>query len=359
MEKPQTNPPRAPQVAVLLSGGVDSTVAAALLREQGHDLIGVHLLLGCSSGGGCGGKDSVEAARRAASEIGIPILVIDLREPFSSLVVKPFLRGRMIGRTRNPCVSCNARLRFDLVWKHLRPLGVQALASGHYARLLGRDRPTLARAADPTCDQSYVLFAIPPEILARCLFPLGELSKEEVRRQAARRGYSSAERRASQDLCFATGSSIAELVEREPAAGRWLRQGEICDRSGVSYGSHDGIHHFTVGQRNGLGSLGGKRRYVVEIDPISRRVVVGSQEESLRRRLRVRRVTLQGNGSELRPFPAMLQTRYRTKPAPAWVVPRPGRRAWVFVEAPGVVAAPGQSAVWYDGERVIGGGEIL
>lgn len=347
----------AQRVAALLSGGVDSTVAAGLLREQGHDVIGVHLLLGCSSGGGCGGADSVAAARRAAAEVKIPFQVIDFRESFSRFVIKPFLRGRIVGRTRNPCVSCNAQLRFGLVWERLRPLGVEVLATGHYARLLGDRPPVLARASDPSSDQSYVLYAIPDRQLARCLFPLGAMSKDEVRREAARRGYSCAERRSSQDLCFATGSSIAELVERERAAQHRLHSGDIVDRSGLCYGRHDGVHHFTVGQRGGLGSLGGQRRYVVEIEARAGRVIVGSQEESHRCRFRVGRVTLHRDGRE--PFRAMVATRYRTKLARAVIVPRPSRRAWVFVEAPGVIAAPGQSAVWYDGDRVIGGGEIV
>ncbi|MBI2963388.1 MAG: tRNA 2-thiouridine(34) synthase MnmA [Deltaproteobacteria bacterium] len=348
------------RVAALLSGGVDSTVAAALLRDRGHDVVGVHLLLGCSSGGGCGGKDSAEAAGRAAREIGIPFVVIDHRRPFERLVVRPFLRGKASGRTRNPCVACNARLRFGLVWDHLRSLGVGALASGHYARVFHDRGPILARAAHPGCDQSYVLFAVARKILALCLFPLGELGKEDVRGEAVRRGFTSAARPSSQDLCFVTGTSLAEVIERDPALGRHVRAGEIVDRAGRVVGRHDGVHRFTVGQRRGLGAIAPGPRYVVALDPRLRRVVIGTGEEVKRSRFGVSRVHLQAGPETWRqPFRAQLATRYRTRPVEALVTPRPQRRAWVEVEPPGVVASPGQCAVWYQDDRVIGGGEIV
>jgi tRNA-specific 2-thiouridylase len=344
------------RLAVLLSGGVDSAVAAARIRRSRPGVVGVHLLLGCGSGRGCGGSDSPRAAELVARELGLPFLVLDLRREFERRVVAPFLRGRLVGRTRNPCIECNARLRFGLAVERLRALGIEGFVTGHYARV--DPDGGLRRAKALENDQSYALAAVPAERLSSFEFPLGELRKDEVRQEARRLGLSSADRPSSQDLCFAAGRSVAELVEaRYPHR---CRSGQILDREGRILGTHDGIHCFTVGQRRGFGSIPGGPAYVTRIDPRAARIFVGGPSEARRLVFEVARaVWFPGERPDEGAFRGAVMTRYRSELHPARVFPRGERRAIVAVDPPGAIASPGQRAVWYRGERVAGSGEIV
>lgn len=344
------------RVWVAMSGGVDSSVAAALLMEQGHDVTGVTMQLWASDEeGACCSNRAVRDARRVCDLLGVPHYVLNFREAFERSVVAPFAAEYAAGRTPNPCVACNDRLKFSNLLAKARTQGAEMLATGHYARV-GRDAEgvQLLRAVDPAKDQSYFLYRLTAEQLQHVIFPVGELAKSDVRSFAERFGLPVADKAESQDTCFEVGGSYEPVIaERAPSA---FVPGDIVDRDGRIVGRHAGIGHYTVGQRRGLG-VGGLDQplYVVRLDAAANRVVVGPREA-----LRVTRIEAAEPvwpHSEGEDVQAEVMVRYRMCPVPAVVRLQAGRLL-VSLDAPLEGVAPGQSLVCYRGEVVVGGGVI-
>ena len=275
------------RVLVAMSGGVDSSVAAAMLREQGYDVVGVAMRLApepsapiAKRRGTCCSHDDFEDARRVAERMDFPFYVIDLRADFAARVVDNFVSEYLGGRTPNPCVMCNREIKFDRLWSRARALAADYVATGHYARIeQGADgRFHLLRAADDAKDQSYFLFTLGQDELARTLFPLGAMTKTEVRARARELGLANADKPESQEICFVPDGDYARFVERQSDPAQ-LRPGSILDRDGRQLAAHSGVHRFTVGQRHGLGVASGQRLYVREIRAETGEVVVGRREE--------------------------------------------------------------------------------
>lgn len=352
-------------VVVAMSGGVDSAVAAGLLQAQGHQVVGVTLQLWPEHDaehsvrhGGCCGLGAVRDARAAADRLGIAHYVFEMREAFERAVIAEFAAAYAGGRTPNPCIACNEHIKFHALLEKARLLGAQALATGHYARIVaGPDgRPRLARAADPLKDQSYVLYPLRRQDLDWVRFPLGDLRKAEVRQRARALGLAVADKRDSQEICFVGPQGHAAVVgEWEPHA---MRPGPIVDTGGRVLGTHRGIAHYTVGQRRGLGLIGPRPFYVVAVDAPRNVVVVGCVTD------------LYAEGCSL-PRPHWLVpeppargtavlAKVRSGPArhPARIVALDGNGLQIAFEPPLRAVTPGQACVLYDGDEVLGGGEI-
>lgn len=351
------------KVLAAMSGGVDSAVAAARLVAAGHDVTGVHLALSRNprshregSRGCCSLEDSFDA-RRAADRIGIPFYVWDFSDRFADEVVDPFVAEYAAGRTPNPCLRCNERIKFAALLERGLDLGWDAVATGHYARLTRQDGVTrLHRAADRGKDQSYVLAVLDQDQLAHTILPLGDSRKSEVRAEAARLGLSVADKPDSNDICFIPdGDTAGWLSDR---LGESV--GEIRDESGRTLGRHNGYHHFTIGQRRGL-HLGvpapdGRPRYVLDIQPVTNTVVVGGADGLMVEHLEaIRPVWCSGDPGG--PWQGQVQVRAHGEPVDAVIAPVEGGLA-VDVSTPLRGVAPGQAAVFYDGERVIGSATI-
>jgi tRNA-specific 2-thiouridylase len=344
-----------------MSGGVDSSVAAALLVEAGYDVVGISMRLwGGASGSGCCSLDDFPDARRVAAQLGVPFYVMDFRDVFARDVVAPFVSEYLHGRTPNPCVRCNQFVKFGTLWQRARQLGAQWIATGHYA-CVRRDRVSgiaeLLSAADAAKDQSYFLFAIEPAVLARALFPIGELTKAQVRMRARALRLPVAEKPESQEVCFVPQGHYAAFVERYagwPAAP----QGTIVDGSGRVLGRHDGIHRFTVGQRRGLGVSSAEPLYVTRIDAESGTVRVGPRAAILAPGL------IAGGARWLCGTPVSPGTRLhmkiRSRFSPTQVTISDATADTFVARADAGLPAvtPGQAAVLYEGRRVIGGGWI-
>jgi tRNA-uridine 2-sulfurtransferase len=350
-------PPK-PSVLVAMSGGVDSSVAACLLAEQGYRVLGSHLKLVHTDGleHGCCGPAAENDARAVAAHAEFPFEVVDLSEPFEERVIADYLGELEAGRTPNPCVRCNERIKFGAFLERADALGVDLVATGHYVRI-ARDRAVwrLYRGLDRDKDQSYVLAGLTQRQLDRSLFPVGGQSKAETRAHAERLGLPVAGKPDSQDLCFAPAADASAFVEaRAPHLGR---SGEVVDTEGRVLGEHPGAFRFTIGQRRGLGVSTAERNYVVDVDAGANRVVVGPAALLSRRGLladRVNWVTVRPNG----PFEADVKIRYRGPDAPAVVEPIGPDRARVEFRSPQRAVAPGQSVVFYAGEEVVAGGTI-
>ncbi|HWP65239.1 MAG TPA: tRNA 2-thiouridine(34) synthase MnmA [Candidatus Limnocylindria bacterium] len=351
---------RRERIVVAMSGGVDSAVAAARCAAAGYDVIGVSLRLGRDGTGSCCSLDDFHDAAAVADHLGIPHYVFDYRELFASTVVDPFVAEYLAGRTPNPCVRCNQHVKFDHLWRQAKELGASRLATGHYARVAlhpGSGRPMLRAARDAAKDQSYFLFMLGGDALARTLFPVGDATKQEVRLEAARLGLPVAEKPESMEVCFVPAGDTAAFVERL-APPEALRPGSVIDEDGTVVGSHRGVHRFTIGQRRGLGLGGGRARYVRALDAATGTVHVSGAASLGAAGFVVDEVHWAhgrppDSGADLR-----VRLRHRHAPVPCRVVGWDGRRAEVAFEVPTPVA-PGQAAVFYEGEYVHGGGWIV
>jgi tRNA-uridine 2-sulfurtransferase len=351
-------------VVVALSGGVDSSVAAALLVEAGHRVVGITMRLYDASGtsaarGRCCGPLDIEDARQVCAVLGIPFYVANYQDEFRRAVIDDFVAEYTAGRTPNPCVRCNEKIKFAPLLKRARALGATRLATGHYARLArGADgRLRIRRAVDADKDQSYFLFAAPSDDLEQVIFPLGEMTKAQVRGVARRLRLPNADKDESQEICFVPDGDHAALVARlaaERPAG-----GEIVDLEGRRLGDHDGIHHFTIGQRRGIGVPlgGGEPGYVVSVDALRRRVVVGPREALRREEIRVADVRWPA-APPAEPLAAAVQVRHRHRPVAARIHADGDLARAVLDQPMDGAAAPGQAAVFYDGDVVVGGGWI-
>ena len=354
---------RKPRVVVAMSGGVDSSVAAALLVEHGYDVIGMMMRLwseDCGEGGSnrCCTPAQMADARRIAGQLGIPFYVIDTQDVFRQTVVQFFIDRYAAGETPNPCLECNRHIRFEWLLNHALALGADYLATGHYARTQrdpdGRIRLLMAR--DPAKDQSYVLSVLTQEKLRHALFPIGEFTKPEVRALADRFGLPTAQKRDSQDLCFlADGDYRRFLAQHAPDA---VRPGPIVARDGRVLGQHTGLPNYTIGQRKGLGISAPEPLYVLETDASRNALIVGTREELGNIGLVAGRVNWVSGEAPVEPFRAQVKIRYKAHPAPATVIPLPDDRVRVRFDAPQHGITPGQGAVFYDGEECLGGGII-
>lgn len=345
---------------VAMSGGVDSSVAAALMLEAGHDVIGVTLKQWVGPDGemptaGCCTVADAEDARRVAAQLGVPYYVLDYVEEFTSAVVDPFSAAYLAGRTPNPCIECNRKVRFSALFDRMDALDADILVTGHHARVRADDAGWhLLRAVDGTKDQSYVLHMLGQRELSRILLPIGEMRKTEVRERARAMGLRTADKPDSQDICFVKSDYRAFLETVVPGAAE---PGEIVDTGGSVLGTHAGVSNFTIGQRRGLGVAIGEPRYVVDVRPATAEVVVGTRDDLLVAGCVVSDVTFV-SGSPLADPNVEVKVRYRSKPIPSSVTPKSDHGWLVEFAEPTPAPAPGQSAVFYDGEEVLGGGVI-
>lgn len=351
------------RVLVALSGGVDSAVAAALLVEQGHEVIGAMLRLwaepvpGDACANRCCTPDAVDRARRIAGRLDIPFYFIDAKAPFKTRVVDYFVAEYAAGRTPNPCVPCNRAIRFGLLLDWALAAEATFMATGHYARVRNVEGCyQLLRGLDSRKDQSYFLHALTQEQLTHVLFPVGELTKEQVRTIARQRGLSVAEQPESQDLCFlADGDYRRFLAHQVP---HLFRPGPIRDTAGRVLGQHLGLPAYTIGQRKGLGITAPEPLYVLAIDPAENTLIVGTAEELGQDECLVEEMRYINGVTPTTVFCATAQIRYRARAVAVTVTPLPRKRARVRFTLPQRDVTPGQFLVLYDGEIVLGGGVI-
>lgn len=349
------------RVVIAMSGGVDSSVAAALLVEQGYEVIGLMMRLWSEPGGETGNRcctpDAVDLARRVADALDIPFYLFNVEAPFRACVVDYFVREYAAGRTPNPCLMCNRRVRFDLLLRRALALDARYLATGHYARLRHIDgRYRLLKAIDARKDQSYVLYMLNQKILRHVLFPLGGYVKEQVREMARQRGLPVADRAESQDLCFLADGDYRQFLQKEiPEA---VQPGPIVDRTGRLLGRHKGLPFYTIGQRRGLGVAAPEALYVLEMDAARNALVVGVAAELGRTALTAGHVSYVSGQTPPEPVRVTAKIRYKASETSALLTPLPGDRAALRFDAPLRDVTPGQGVVFYRREELLGGGII-
>lgn len=358
---------RGRKVVVAMSGGVDSSVAAAILKDSGYDVTGVTMNLFtlpreiCRSEGlfSCCGQKAVEDAHQVAIHLGIPHFVADLRKEFEAAVIADFAREYGRGRTPNPCIRCNERIKFRLFLQRARRLGANCIATGHHARVIrkpGAGGDLLKKGKDRAKDQSYFLYRLNQSHLARVLMPVGDLTKAEVRETARRLGLPVAEKQESQETCFAPLGNYPEfLTQLAPGA---FRTGPILDLEGHVLGEHKGIGNYTVGQRRGLGISAPRPLYVAAIDARRNAVIIGDEKDLFRKTLQASAVHLIAGGKIEKPVVVKAKIRYKHREARALVIPVSARRVRVEFDRPQRAITPGQSVVFYRRDVVLGGGII-
>ena len=348
------------RIVVAMSGGVDSSVAAALLAEQGHDVIGLSMQLydqsGTQSFGSCCTLDDLHDARRVASARGFPHYIVNFERQFTDTVISNFVNEYTSGRTPIPCAHCNSDLKFATLLDRARGLGSDYLATGHYARVgqAADGRFHLRRSLDADKDQSYFLISLTQDQLARAVFPVGALSKPEVRSEAHRLGLLVADKADSQEICFVPSGDYATFVESRAA----VRPGAIVNERGEHLATHAGVHRFTIGQRKGLGVAAQTPLYVLKIDADSGAVMVGPRSALDRASLTASGMNWVGRDASTAWIPATAQIRHRHRPASGRVRACDDGRAEFEFDEPQPAVTPGQAAVFYDGDVVIGGGWI-
>ena len=340
-------------LAVAVSGGVDSLVSAHLLRKRHADTFGIHFLTGFE------GRDEAGAgiARQLGRQLDMPVAVVDLREPFRRLVVDYFSAAYQRGETPNPCLVCNPAVKFGVLLEEARRRGAKRLATGHYARVdeYGRGRYRLCRGLDATKDQSYFLARLTQDQLARACFPLGAMTKTHVKALAAEAGLRPVTRQESQDVCFIRDTSYADFLVQ--TTGLQPQAGDIVDSAGRKVGVHQGLHRYTVGQRRGINCPAEQAYYVLRIDARSNRLVVGFKNELYAEGCRVREINWIADPPET-PLPVDTRIRYRHRAVASRLTPLGPDAAVVRFDRPQAAVTPGQGAVFYRGDEVIGGGWI-
>ncbi len=352
------------RVVLAMSGGVDSSVAAYLLKRQGYEVIGLFMRTGAHTDaaaapahkqGCCSALDAGDA-RRVADQLDIPFYALDFARDFDR-IIDYFADEYLAGRTPNPCVVCNNWLKFGKLWSYGRQLEADFVATGHYAQVIATAAgPELHRGVDPAKDQSYVLFGLRRGLLPHVLFPVGGCHKEQIRELARTAGLGVADKPDSVEICFVPEGDHGALIRRRRP--EHVTGGKIVDTAGKVLADHDGIENFTVGQRKGLGFAAGRRRYVLKIVPSTHDVVVGEREELLAEGLIAARVNWLLESAPESPLRCLAKIRYRHPPAPATVSALPGGGARVMFAEPQSAVTPGQAVVFYDGPRVLGGGWI-
>jgi tRNA-specific 2-thiouridylase len=359
-----------------MSGGVDSSTVAAMLRADGHNVIGLTMQLWNqrrlagrdgmpeSVQGRCCSLDDVYDARRVAQQIGIPYYVVNQEERFERDVIRPFIEEYVSGRTPIPCSLCNNHLKFDQLLIVAQQIGAERIATGHYARVAFdevRGRWLLRRPADSSKDQTYFLFGLTQEQLSRTMFPLGDMTKPEVRVLAHKHDLALAEKRDSQEICFVPGGDYKRFIDAYLAEqGEALPDtaGDLVTTNGDVIGEHGGIHNFTVGQRKGLGVATGSPLYVIQISGADKQVIVGGEEQLYSRTLRARRVNLVAVDELREATRVAVKIRHRHEPASAIIEPTGNDEILATFDEPQRAVTPGQAAVFYDGDVVVGGGWI-
>jgi tRNA-specific 2-thiouridylase len=361
-----------------MSGGVDSSAAAAILKEQGHELVGFTMQLWNQRRGisvdengdplpsRCCSLDDVYDARRVAEELGFPFYVLNLEKEFERDVVQPFVSSYLNGETPIPCVACNSRLKFASLDKLATSLGCEKVATGHYARVEfdeSSNRYRLLRGKDPQKDQSYFLWELTQDQLSRAMFPLGELSKPDARDAARRNDLAVAEKKESQEICFVPDGDYAGFIDRyleaEQQTASLPGAGEIVTANGEVIGAHTGIHRYTIGQRRGIGIADARPLYVLNVDSEMNRIVVGYEDELLSDSFTAAGVNWIAFADPDKPVQAEVRVRYRHTPAPATITPLGNSRVRVKFTVPQRAITPGQATVFYRDDEVVGGGWIV
>ena len=354
------------KIVVGLSGGVDSSAAAAILHHQGYEVVGLTLWL-MKGKGQCCSEGMVDAAK-ICEDLGVPHHIVDSREVFQASIVDYLVDGYSAGITPLPCSQCNKTVKFGPMLKFAREeLGIEKIATGHYARITydtDTGRYQLLRAIDPQKDQSYFLYDLTQDLLAGTEFPLGEITKTQTRKIAAEFGLTTADKPESQDLCLVeSNGSMRAFLDKYIAP----QKGDIVDKSGQVLGQHEGVHHYTIGQRKGLGIAAPEPLYVIELDAPGNRVIVGDRQLAVESECTVQKVNWVSVAAPTAPIRAFVQIRYRSQPVPATIIPvessptesKPsGTRVKLIFDEPQLSITPGQAAVWYDGDVLLGGGII-
>jgi len=360
MQKPENT-----LVAVAMSGGVDSSVAALLLHRAGYRLVGLTMKLWsppvdpCDEGEdkACCTADSAMDAKRVCDQIGIPHFTLDMQEDFEERVINPFYEAYRNGETPNPCVNCNSFVKWDALWDRAQALGADYIATGHYARTENVDGHTFILRGDAAKDQSYFLWGVPAATLARTLFPLGHLDKPSIRRLAQESGLRTASKPESQDICFVPKGNYRTFIDAYAAEkGETFTGGPVIGPDGNQVGSHDGLAHYTIGQRKGLGIALGEPIYVARLDREKNAVILGRSQDLQITRFRADRLNLFEEPWQTRE--CLVQFRYRSKQVPARLEYLGNAEVSVTLLEPGFGVSPGQSAAFYDGDRLIGGARI-
>jgi tRNA-specific 2-thiouridylase len=346
-----------PAVAVALSGGIDSMMAAWLLKTQGYKVTGIHFITGFEEGGQA---PNFQRARRKMTQLGrqleIPIRTLDVSAVFTKQVTDYFVQTYLTGKTPNPCLRCNPTIKFGAVLDFARKCGIGRLATGHYAQTarIG-ERVHLFKGADESKDQSYFLALLTQKQLASAVFPLGTQTKTAVQAQAGRLGLRPADRRESQDICFITNNDYGDFIERRTK--KCFQPGPIVDLSGRQLGQHSGLHRFTIGQRRKINCPGPAAYYVIDLDPARNLLVVGLKQDLMSRRFRVDHINWIG-GSPPSPVAVTVRVRYRSRAVPATLFPLSPSSGRVVLDSPHMAITPGQGAVFYADDEVLGGGSI-
>jgi tRNA-specific 2-thiouridylase len=366
------------KIAIAMSGGVDSSSAAALLKEEGHELVGFTMQLwnqrrhinvdesGDPLPSRCCSLDDVYDARRVAGSLGIPFYVLNLEKDFEESVVEPFVQSYLSGETPIPCVACNSRLKFASLDKLAVSLGCEKVATGHYARVEydeKADRYRLYRGKNHWKDQSYFLWELTQDQLSRAHFPLGDMLKSEVRDIAREADLDIADKKESQEICFVPDGKYSEFIDRylehEGREGELPESGEIVNSKGEKIGEHAGIHRYTIGQRRGLGIAHEKPLYVTQIERLRNQIIVGEADELESMEFTAKGVNWVAFDEPSEPVRAEVKVRYRHEPSPATIYALPDNRARIVFDEPQRAITPGQATIFYNGEEVVGGGWII